>query len=70
MVVQDMGQFVLLPADLQAVPSVPPCGEESPGRSSESMIVDPSKILPSKTRRDFQALHAKHDDMFSSSFKG
>ena len=70
MVVQETGQFVLPPTDLQAAPTVPPCGEESPGRSSESVIVDPDKILPSKTRRDFQALHANHDDVFRSSFKG
>ena len=72
MFVQDTGQSDLHvpPADLQAAPSVPTCGEGSPGRSSESVIVDPDKILPSKTKCDFHAFHSKHDDVFSSLFKG
>ena len=51
---------------------VPPVSSRQKGlpQSSESVVVDPDGILPSKARNDFQSLHAEYDGVFSSSFQG
>ena len=70
MVAENAEQADLRIVDQYVAPSTPSHGQKPSGLSSASVTVDPDNILPSQSRRDFQTLHAKHDDVFSSSFKG